>query len=1389
MRMSFVKYIILLLCSFNISTFGQIGVVRFFSISDGLSNNTINTILQDSDGYLWVGTEDGLNMFDGYFFKTYYHSPKDTLSICSNVITGLLQDKKGNLWIATCNGLDTYDKNTDMFIHYNFISYAGEVIKDVDIRAIAKDFNDNIIVYSTNTSPHTYIFNQEKKRFEALFPKTKEIDLALNNIRTIYISENNILWFGSTTNGLFKVDRNNNTFINYKYSNIKQNSLQSNEIYHINKTRNNEILISTSKGLYIYNEKDNDFYPFEKANKEIQKIHSWYTYIDSNNNLWIATEGNGIYIYDIKDKKYRHISTHIKGKKILNNDYVRFIFEDSHNNIWLGTKKGLSYYINPKYIKFNLLKTNIITNNKIDNTTISSIWKDKINNDYIWLGTYNYGLIKYNTKSGNYKILLNNSINSKTKSDNINNIRRISNGELWVGTHRNGIYVLDNKERIKKHFLHNPLDSMSLSNNDVRYIYEDSSNKIWIATNGGGLNLYSKKNDGFTHFIPDYENYSENIVGEWCLGITEDKQNNLWIYSYNGLSIFNQKENIFRNYRNDISNPRSLSNNWVYSVVEDLNGNVWIGTNNGLNLYDKLEDKFNIITTDNGLINNCIKSIIVDNKNNLWLASNKGLTRIKTQNINNTTKIIDIRNFTSDLAIEGNEFIINSVFKDKNNDIYFGGTKGLVYFNSDSIKFNTKKPKIIFEDIIVNYNEENSKKYRKQLFENKTLRFNHKQLVYEFKFVIIDFINSKKNRYKYKLIGFDNQWHYLGYKRDITLIGLSPGDYELVVSGENSIGIETVNKASVKFVVLPPWWLTGWAYAFYSLIILLIIFIIVTEILRKQRLEHQIKIEKIEKQKSEELIQAKISFFTDITHEIRTPLTLIISTIEIALKKIKNKKEQHNINIIYRNSVRLLNLMNQLLDFRKLELGKVSLNIEKINLVTFVNDVISAFEFQYQKKNITLNININIEDDTIWYDKQKLEIILYNIISNAVKYVNENGNISIKFIDLNNENKIKLIVTNTGKGIPAEQISNIFDRFYKGNNNSPNKDSMGAPSMGIGLALTKRYVELHNGNIYVKSIENKSTSFFIEFLKGNKHFKEDVKIIKANSETNYQLTQPDSLYIDVTPKHIIKTDKNRIAKKPTLLIVEDNDEIRELLGDFLSDTFEIQFAEDGEKGLKLANEIIPNVIVCDIMMPGIDGLTLCNKLKNNINTSHIPIILLTAKITTDDQIKGLKCGADDYILKPFNPSVLKLKLTNVIKSLNKIYDKIEKDKTFIPSDITNNSLDEEFIKKAIECVNKNMQNSEFDLIRFSRELGMSERNLQLKFKSLINQSPIEFIRTIRLNKAAELLKERKLNISQITYEIGFNTTSYFTKCFKNQFGMTPTEYVKKQKRNYNEKKN
>jgi signal transduction histidine kinase/DNA-binding response OmpR family regulator len=609
-------------------------------------------------------------------------------------------------------------------------------------------------------------------------------------------------------------------------------------------------------------------------------------------------------------------------------------------------------------------------------------------------------------------------------------------------------------------------------------------------------------------------------------------------------------------------------------------------------------------------------------------------------------------------------------------------------------------------------------------------------------------------------------------------MGLPPGDYELIVTGENSAGIKTINEASVQFKVLPPWWLTHWAYAIYFSLFSIIVSVIVMAILRRQKLEHQIKLDRLEKQKNEELIQSKMNFFTDITHEIRTPLTLIISTIEIIQKKIKNKKEQHELNIIYRNAIRLLNLMNQLLHFRKLELGKITLNIEQINLVPFIKEVINAFEFQYIRKNITLVFKNSLKEDNIWYDKQKLEIILYNIFSNAIKYVNEKGEISVEISEIKNENKIKLTISNTGKGIPPEQLPHIFDKFYRGSNHTIINDNVVAPSMGIGLALTKSYVELHNGKIYVESIENKKTSFTIEIFKGKDHFGEDVKIIDSRREINYQLISADTIYADVDQEHVIHTHENVSEKKPTLLIVEDNSEIREVLDDFLEDTFEIFFAEDGRKGLKLANEILPNIILCDIMMPGIDGLTLCSKLKNNINTSHIPIVLLTAKITTDDQIKGLKCGADDYILKPFNPSVLKLKLMNIIKSINKIYDKIKKEKSIVPAEITRNSLDKDFIQKTLDCINKNMQDSEFDLSRFSQELGMSERNLQLKLKSITNQSPIEFIRTIRLNQAAELLKEGKLNVSQIAYEVGFNTTSYFTKCFKIQFGMTPTEYIK-----------
>lgn len=808
--------------------------------------------------------------------------------------------------------------------------------------------------------------------------------------------------------------------------------------------------------------------------------------------------------------------------------------------------------------------------------------------------------------------------------------------------------------------------------------------------------------------------------------------------------------------------------NTVTSVYKDQN-HLWIGTSgDGLYKYH-IENQSSIkYGLDDGLVDEFIHSIVKDDSGIFWVSTNKGLSRIDSKSKN-------IKNFNQEDGLQSNEFNFNASLKTKNGDLLFGGIEGFTVFDPKKIEKDSFIPPLTITSFQLRNNAENI-----FLETIKDVTLEHNQNYFTIDYIALDYSKPTKIKYAYILEGFDESWNYVDNKRTVSYTNLKPGNYTFKVKASNTEGDwPTQNMVSFKLKIERAIWETYWAYSFYFIVLFSLFWLIRKyEVLRIKN-KHDLEQERLDKDQLKEINKLKLQLFTNISHDFRTPLTLIIGPLEQLIKENKVGDEvQKQLNLMYRNAKTLLELINQLLDFRKSEAGKLTINVRKINLTTFFEDCKLAFEELANRRNIKYKLFVSEKIDNVWFDKIEMKKVVLNILSNAFKFTPRNGIISIKIKPiLRNPSRIEIIIANTGKGIPTEDLENIFDRYFQlGQKNEFRSGT------GVGLALAKDIVELHHGKISVQSKINKGTVFTISLQSGNEHFKESEIIKDENFEESENDFNDYNSFTDVQPgwvraKSVVNTFEMN-SELNTILIVEDNNEVRNLIYEIFKDSFNVIVATNGIEGLEFSRNYEIDVIVSDLMMPKMDGLEMCENLKSDIRTSHIPVILLTARTSSKVQKKGYETGADIYITKPFNAETLKLQVHNILNSRRSLIEKFKKDILIEPKEITVVSADEEFLNKAMRIIEENFADPDFNVNGFTEKMFMSQSLLYRKIKILTGQSISEFIRTVRLKKACQLLQKTNLPVKNIVYDIGFNDVKYFRKCFSELFHMTPSEYRK-----------
>lgn len=1394
--------------------------IKFKNITtkDGLYKNNIKSIIQDDKGYIWFGGF-GLYRYDGYEIKEYISTPNDKSFQIGNYVNELFVDSNNNIWIVCSNGIYLYERDLDRFKQIDFNQEIEDFTHTTLFEHDSKLFIvlDNIYyipVYSNEFEIHTFFSLENDRSIDAAF----------------FDDQENILYLSESRANLFYMDFNlsKEEIAKAKISFI--NSLKKDIISYIHGNEYYMVIAYKQEGIHVFNKKTSNLkhYGYNPNGQGINNNKIKSLWIEDNKKIWIGTGGGGINILDPSNATFTYIQNDKFDPYSLSNNIVLDIYKDKTGIIWVGTLNGGVNYFNTNQKPFYRITNKGKDNSyNLSNNVINDLIEDGEGN--IWISTDKGGINVLNVTTGKIKQIKHDPTRKNSlSSNNILSLARDETGYIWIGTWGGGLNRYDQKNNIFKRYLHDPADDKSLAWNNVWALHVDKKNNLWIGLNNNenaGLDLYDRKSDSFIHYgkkTGDSTSLILNSIEE----IFSDSKGNLWLGTTgNGLERLNKEDSTFVHYRlwpdNKTNNVHGLI---IRAIFEDSNNRLWIGTEGGgLNLYDYKKDSFTIFTTEDGLPSNIISSILEDDKGNLWLGTSKGMCKFDANSFTTLT-------YNPVIDLKGSQFTWGAV-RSKKGMMYFGTLQGVVAFNPDSITKNHLVPPVEITGFFlsgqeVGINQEGSI-LTKHISQTDTIILNHKQKIFSFKYVALNYINPFEIQYAYKLEGLEKKWNKVRNIRYATYTNLEPGNYTFMVKASNNEGVWGDNVRTVKIVILPPWWSTLW-FRITALVILIALFLslyrmrIATYKRRQKNLENKVeqrtgqlkaamnnlkekneeieqqkhsieeKLHILEKQKAEiikqkdevmriskklhETDQTKLKLFTSISHEVRTPLTLILAPINSLIKITNNSAALEKLQVIQKNAKHLLNLINQLMDFRKLEASKMEIKPMKGDIVRFIKNLYGAFNLFASNHQINYTFTSNTNSAFCMFDPDIIEKILYNLLSNAFKFTPFKGEIIVfikLFFDNNNEaEKISISVKDNGKGIPEDEIPHLFTRFYRANSNKSNY-----PGTGIGLSFVKSLVDLYNGKITVESSPGKGSNFIVDLPLTHKNQKiQKSKITFDVDNYNYK-----SYYFDQQlPKR--KTDikdKNINPDAPVILIVEDNTELREYIRDEFIEQFNVHEAENGEEGVAKAKEIMPDLIISDLLMPKMTGSGLCQRIKEDAITNHIPVIMLTAVTSDNKKLESFTKGADAYITKPFNSEELIIRAKNLIDSRKKIKEKVAKELIMQPEEVKINSSDDKFLKQTMKIIEEHISDTEFTVDYLASQMGMSNSQFYLKLMAITNHSPLNFIRKIRLKRAVQLMKTNEYRISEIAYNVGFQDPKYFTKIFKKEFKMTPSEYIKK----------
>ncbi|MBE8724319.1 hybrid sensor histidine kinase/response regulator transcription factor [Flavobacterium hungaricum] len=1280
---------------------------KHFQVEEGLSNNTVLASIQDNDGFMWFGTKDGLNRFDGYRFKTYRSSGDPIRSLGSNYIQSL-HEHNGTIWVGTDKGLYHYDKKQDRF------SILNEAIND-RINDINHDKKRNIWFISGNI---LYKYATQKKEMTTFNPNKYFVTTSITR------DPQGEIW-ASSLNKIYHYSEENHSFENAAlHPPSNKSGFRITVIYAVD--AENIVIGTQDHGVLIYNRNNKTTTELKFDTKDPVFVRQFRK--RGNDELWIASE-SGVYVYNLKTKKAVNLKKNYNDPYAISDNAAYSITIDKENGIWVGTYFGGINYHQKQYTQFKKYFPQK-GQNSISGSAVREIHKD--DHGDIWIGTEDAGVNRFNPKTQqftSYPVSYYNIHALLPRKD-----------KIWVGTFEHGLDVLDrNSGALIQHY--SASDGRSGLHSNFIFSFYEMKNKDFVIVTTSGLYRYNEQADHFEimKFFPETYHYTN---------FKEDSDGNLWAGSYrDGLLFYNPKTKKKEVFNYDYKNPQGISNNTINTIFEDSSKNLWIATENGLNLVDRKTHTFTKFTTKNGMPSNVFYSILEDDEGNLWLTTSKGLVKFGPDH--KTLKI-----FTTANGLLSDQFNYNSAFKDTNGDMYFGNLNGMISFNPKHFTKNKYTPFIYITNLQINNKDIEANGTDSPIKQSISfideLELNNNQSSFNLEFASLNYTAAELTEYWYQLENVNKDWVYLERNNKVFFTELAPGDYVFKVKSLNSFGVWS-KEVKLKIRILPPFYASIYAYLLYFVLICTGFYYIIRYSQNLTQIKNNRKIKHLNDEKEKEIYQAKIDFFTNVAHEIRTPLTLIKGPLEklLGLQYESEEVPQH-LSIMKKNTSRLLKLVNELLDFRKSEIGGLKLTFVEANISSQVRNLHLRFSQLIEERGLDFQLELGEKDIHAFVDKEAFKKILSNLLSNAVKYAKDTVSISL----FRDDKKLTLIVKNDGSIIPIHLKDKIFEPFFRVD------DSNTASGTGIGLSLAHSLAQLHNGNLQLLS----DSDFNVFELTLPLHQKEEFMLY---SESEKETIESE------TPKETAAI-KN---EKAQLLVVEDNEDLLSFITTELASSYTILKASNGDEALKIIHNENIQLVISDVSMPIMDGIEMCKTIKTNLETSHIPVILLTAKNSLQSQIDGLEVGADAYIAKPFSMDYLKVQASNLIENRRQIMNYYASSPLSHIKSIAHNKTDEKFLKKLDDEILKNITDPDLSVESLAEIMNMSRSTLYRKIKDITNLSPNELINIVRLKRAAELLLNENLKMYEIAEMVGYKSQTSFGRNFQKHFSMSPSDYI------------
>ncbi|PKD43343.1 two-component regulator propeller domain-containing protein [Rhodohalobacter barkolensis] len=1296
--------------------------LQYLNMEHGMASSFVRAVLEDKSGNIWIGSRGGVSIFNGESLTHYTENE----GLSNNFIRAILEDKNGNIWLGTeGGGVSVFDGES--FIHYT----ENEGLPSNLVRAILEDNSGNIWL---GTRRGVSVFDGEN------FTHYSEKEgLSYGDIMSIAEDQSGNIWFGTFYGGI-------NLFDGKSFTHYSENEgLSNSNVVSILEDQSGNIWLGTDGGgVSLF---DGESFTHFSEKDGLSSRFIWSILEDQNGNIWLGTRGAGVNVFDGES------FTHYGENEGLSNNTVWSITEDQSGNIWLGTEGGGVNVFNGKNF------SHYTENEGVSSKVVRAILEDR--NGNIWVGTEGDGVSVFNEESSTHY----------TETDGLSyhtvvSILEDRNGNIWLGTEGGGVSVFDGES-----FTHYS-ENEGVSNGFVRAMLEDKNGNIWMGSRGR-ISVFNGEN--FTHYI-----YKEGVSNSVVWSILEDRNGNIWLGTEGGgVSLFNGKS--FTYY----TKARGLSNNIVRAITEDRKGNIWLGTwGGGVSIFNG--ESFIHFTENEGLSNNTVFSIIEDksaplNEVIVYVGTENGLSKISLKEDETSADeefAFSIQNFDKQNGLKGLRFTSGATIDSKNR-AWWGTDKGLVMLDLNTLKLSNEIPRPRLSQLEINeqyidYRNilDSPESQRDQIkfdgvqkFENYPLGL---ELPYDknhitFYFAAIDWAAPHKIRYSYRMEGLHTNWSQPTAE--------PMADYRNLPFGAHTLQIRAIGESGIwsepfeyTFTVLPPWWHTWWAYGLYGFLFLSAIYSLRRYELNRFNLKNQLQLERVETDSLRKLDQLKSHFFANISHEFRTPLTLIIGQIETLLDSEHDRNRKKKLISANNSAGQLLSLINQLLDLSKLEAGKMELVLIKQDLVSFLKNHFFSFESLAETKNIHLNFSSSRSAISVMIDTDKMEKVFFNLFSNAIKFTEPGGHIDVS-VDIRESDFVEIRVKDTGIGISQDRLPYIFDRFYQADSSNTRKYE----GTGIGLSIAHEMVMLHNGTIDVESDEGVGTEFIVRLP-----FEEDTGRMVHESDVDEQVLAEDETASKPLPDFkVLLSDHDEIV-----LIVEDNGDVRSFIAEQLQGEYKILEAANGLEGIAVSQGTIPDLIITDLMMPEMDGYAFSQKIRSDEKTSHIPIIMLTAKAGLNPKIEGLELGIDAYLTKPFHVKELQTRVRSLIQQRKNLKQQFSSATYFKPSVIAKTSPDQNFLAKAIDVINKNLCNEEFKVEDFAGSLNMSSSQLNRKLNALVDQPAGHFIRSVRLQRSAELLNQTDKTIAEICYEVGFSDQAYFSRAFKKQFGKSPSAFRK-----------